>query len=92
MFKIEIPKEFLNANCPKCKMRHAPVRDCIDSEGNTLYFDAVFRKGSRVVVFNGTPGETNMYLRALDEEERKKLFVIQGKDLEEYEVDVYLSM
>lgn len=92
MFQIEIPSEFLNADCTKCKIRHAPIRDCVDSEGNRMYFDAVLLKGSRIVVFNGTPAETVNYLRSLDEDDRKKLIVYQGIDLAEYTVDVYLSM
>lgn len=92
MYRIEIPKEFNAVNCSKCKMRHAPIRDCIDSEGNKMYFDAVLYKDSRMVLFNGTPDQTYAYLRTLNEEDRKKLTVFQGRDLGEYEVDVYLSM
>lgn len=57
-----------------------------------MFFDAVLRKGSRIVLFNGTPEETYKYLRTLSEEDRKTITVFRGEDLAEYEVDVYLSM
>lgn len=91
MFKLEVPDIFLNANCPRCKMRHAPIRDCVDKEGNKLYFDAVLLNGSQIVAFNGTPEETKKYLLSLDQEDRNKVRVIEGLTLQTMDVEDYLA-
>lgn len=61
------------------------------SKGDTLFFDAIFYKASRMVVFNGTPEETVNYLHILHEDDRTRLMVFRDEDQKEYEVDAYLD-
>lgn len=88
---LEVPNIFLVDDCKKCRYRHAPIRDCVDPEGNKLYFDAVLLKGTRVILFNGTPDETVAYLRGLDKTDQETLVVIEGLTLITKSVEEYLS-
>lgn len=57
-----------------------------------MYFDAVLRKNTNIVLFNGTPEETREYLKKVAEADQDKLIVIRGVDLISYSVSEYLEL
>jgi hypothetical protein len=91
MFNLEVSEFFVVSYCNRCKTDHAPIRDCVDSEGSKMYFDAVvFRKNIAIVLFNGTPEETKEYLRDV-QAPHDDIRVIRGENLKTYEVPDYLN-
>jgi hypothetical protein len=88
---LQIPNIFLVADCKNCRTRHAPIRDCPDSKGTMMYFDAVLLDGSRIVLFNGTPDETLEYVLSLNMPDREKVHVMDGKTLSYYTAQEYID-
>lgn len=92
VFNLEVSDLFIVKRCNKCKMDHAPVRDCIDSEGNKMYFDAVvLRKNTAVVLYNDTPEAVKDYLEN-STEPYDNIRVIRGENLVTYEIPDYLNI